>query len=120
MNKQIRAVDQVLMNSKNKGIIVTDDKSKEHFANCEYMLKENKWRELESASGNLMIGCFNYQGHSAFYVVNYDNESAQKTTLKFSDKYKMDVTQGAKTKSFNTDKLDLTLCAGEGVLIVMK
>ncbi len=120
INKQIRAVDQVLMNSKNKGIIVTDDKSKEHFANCEYMLKGNKWRELESASGNLMIGCFNYQGHSAFYVVNYDNESAQKTALKFSGKYKMEVTQGAKTKSFNTDELELTLCAGEGVLIVMK
>lgn len=120
INKQIRAVDQVLMNSKNKGIIVTNDKSKEHFADCEFLLKENKWRELESASGNLMIGCFNYQGHSAFYVVNYDNENAQKTTLKLSGKYEMDVIQGAKTKTFNTDKLDLTLCAGEGVLIVMK
>jgi len=120
INKQIRAIDQVLMNSKNKGIIVTTDKSKEHFAGCEFLLKENKWRELESASGNLMIGCFNYQGNSAFYVVNYDNESAQNTTLKFSGKYKMEVTQGAKTNLFNTDELDLTLCAGEGVLIVMK
>ena len=63
-----------------------------------------------------MIGCFNYQGHSAFYVVNYDNEYAQNTSLKFAGKTKMEVTQGAKIKSFNTDKLDLTLCAGEGVL----
>lgn len=120
INKQIRAIDQVLMNSKNKGIIVTNDKSKEHFADCEFLLKEDKWRELESASGNLMIGCFNYQGKSAFYVVNYDNENAQNTTLELSGKYEMEVIQDAQTKAFNTDKLNLTLCAGEGVLIVMK
>jgi hypothetical protein len=67
-----------------------------------------------------MIGCFNYQGKSAYYVVNYDNEYAQKVTLEFWDNYDMKVIQNAETEYVNTDNLKLTMEAGEGVLIVME
>ena len=120
INKQIVAVDEVLMNSVNKGIIISGKEIADDFEGVDYLIEGKEWRELKNVTGDLMIGCFNYQGKSAFYVVNYDNEYAQKVTLDFWDNYDMKVVQNAETKYVNTDALKLTLAAGEGVLIVME
>ena len=108
---------EYLKNSKygTKDFEMTDD-----FKNVSYIMDGKAWRELVDVSGDAMIGCFNYKGHSAFYVVNYDNENAQKVTLNFANNYDMKVIQSAETEYVNTQELELAMAAGEGVLIVME
>lgn len=119
-NAQIAAVDEVLMNSVNKGVIVTGEDAKKDNSDSKFLIDGDSWRELAGVSGDSLIGCFNYKGKSAFYVVNYDTEYAQKITLKLKGKYNLSVTQGAKTTYINTDELELTMAAGDGALVVVE
>ena len=119
-NKQIGAIDEVLMNSVNKGILVSGDQVAEDLKGIEYVLEGTSWREVENITGDALVSCFNYNGKSAFYVVNYDTEYAQKITLEFFDKYNMKIVQKAEEKFVKTDSLELTMSAGEGVLVVME
>lgn len=120
MNQQIAAVDEVLMNSVNKGVLLSGTSMDGHFDKVEYVLEGTSWRELKDITGESMVGCFNYLGKSAFYVVNYDTEYAQKITLDFYDNYNMRVIQKAETSYVDTNSLTLTMNAGEGVLIVIE
>ena len=108
------------MNSVNKGILLSGTSMTEHFQEVGYILDGTSWRELKSIKGEAMVGCFNYFGRSAFYVVNYDTEYAQEITLDFHNKYNMKVVQKAEESYINTNSLKLTMNAGEGVLIVME
>lgn len=67
-----------------------------------------------------MVGCFNYQGKTALYVVNYDMEYAQNIQLRFLDAYKFSVVQNAQKSYYNGSEMELTMQAGEGVLIVFE
>lgn len=120
VNKQVAAVDEVLMNSVNKGIIATGEQAIDDNTYSDYMIKGESWRELTGVKGDTLIGCFNYQGKSAYYVVNYDTEYAQKIVLNFADNYDMSVTQNAEKTYVNTKTLELTMAAGEGVLVVIE
>lgn len=119
-NEQIAAVDAVLMKSVNKGVIVSGEEAKKDTKNLEFVMQDAEWRELDDIDGNAMIGCFNYQGKSAFYVVNYEDSYKQKIKLQFKDTYKMSVTQKAEESKISADILELDLDAGEGVLIVIE
>lgn len=119
MNAQVAAVDEVLMNSVNKGVIASGEAASEDLSDCEYLMEGTAWRELTGVKGDAMIGCFNYQGKTALYVVNYDIEYAQKITLSFSDIYNMSVVQDAETSYVNTDSLELTLQTGDSALVVI-
>ncbi|MDD6478815.1 MAG: hypothetical protein PUF48_03245 [Oscillospiraceae bacterium] len=120
VNEQIKAVDHVLMNSVNKGILANGELAKGYFDKVAHLLKGNSWRELKDFDGETMIGCFNYNGKSAFYVVNNSFEYAQKINLEFHDTYKLSVIQRAEESFFETDKLLLDMKAGEGVLVVIE
>ena len=120
INEQITAVDEVLMNAVNKGVIVSGEEAKEHTKGLEAIIEGTSWRELEDVTGNVLIGCFNYQGKSALYVVNYEREYAQKVTLNLQDTYKLSMTQNAEETKIETDKLELDLKAGEAVLVVFE
>lgn len=120
ITKQIRAVDEVLMNSVNKGVIAACEAARKDLKLSTHVIKGESWRELQEVKGDAMIGCFNYNGKSAFYVVNYDKKYAQHITLNFQDKYKMKVVQNAENSYFETSSLTLDMTAGEGVLIVME
>lgn len=120
MNAQIAAIDEVLMNSVNKGVLMTCDLGREHMADSQYLMEGTSWRELKNVEGDAMIGCFNYQGKTALYVVNYDMEYAQKITLDLQDTYKVRVIQDAQTDRVTTNSLTLTLSAGNGALVVFE
>lgn len=120
VNKQIAAVDEVLMNSVNKGIIASSPAVRADFENVAYLLEGNSWRELRDVTGDAMVGCFNYFGKSAFYVVNYNIEYTQEIVLDFSNAYNMKVIQKAEESYVGTDSLKLTMEPGEGVLVVME
>ncbi len=120
ISKQIQAIDEVLMNSVSKGVIVNGDKAVEDTGYAECIIKEGTFRELSSVSGDAMVGCFNYNGKSAFYVVNYSMEYAQNIVLDFQGAQNMKVIQGAETNHIKTSELTLDMAAGEGVLVVIE
>ena len=120
INKQIVAVDEVLMNAVNKGVLLSGTSMDDHFDQVGYVLEGKTWRELKNITGESMVGCFNYQGKSAFYVVNYDTEYAQTINLDFYDHYNMRVIQKGETSYVDANRLELTMNAGEGVLVVIE
>lgn len=119
-NQQIAAIDEILMNSVNKGVIVTGARAKADNADASCIIEGNTWRELIGITGDTMVGCFNYQGKSAYYVVNYDMEYAQEITLEFYDNCNFTVTQKAETSKLQGEGITLTMAPGEGVLVVME
>ena len=118
VNKQVAAVDHVLMHAKNKGVIVTGDKAKEDNIYSSCLLEGDSWRELTGVEGDVMIGCFNYQGKTALYVVNYDYEYAQDVTLHFNENHNVTVVYDAETSHVSAKDLTLPMQAGHGALIV--
>ena len=105
INAHIAAIDSVLMNSVNKGVIITSPQAKEDTRSCTFQMEGDSWRELKSIDGETFTGCFNYQGKTAFYVVNYDMKYAQHITLNMYDKYNLRVIQGTEESLVNTNKL---------------
>lgn len=120
MNAQIAAVDEILMNSVNKGVIASGEEALEDLSDCSYLMEGTAWRELTNVSGDAMIGCFNYQGKTALYVVNYDTKYAQKITLDFADDYDITVIQDAEKQHWSCDSLELTFKAGGSALVVFE
>lgn len=119
-NRQIAAIDEVLMNSVSKGVIVTSEEAKADNADSSCIIDGTSWRELTDITGNAMVGCFNYKGKSAYYVVNYDMEYAQHINLEFGDNYRFTTIQDAVTTKCQGNTLELTMKPGEGVLVVME
>ncbi len=120
MNAQIAATDEILMHAVNKGVIASGEQANEHLSDCQYLMKGKAWREIADVTGDAMIGCFNYKGKTALYVVNYDIEYAQKITLGFVDTYNMTIIQNAETTHTSCSSLELTFAAGESALIVIE
>ena len=119
-NKHIAAIDDVLMNSVNKGVIGSNDavKSEMQFIDC--VIDSGKFRELQSIEGDSIVGCFNYNGKTALYVTNFSMEYAQKITLNLNGTQKMKVVQNAETSYVKGNALTLDMAAGEGVLVVIE
>ena len=125
-NKQIAAIDHVLMNSANLGLIA-HGKDAARMANADNaslrpeFIQEGKFRQLSGVEGDdCYIGCFDYYGGTALYVVNYDRQEKAKVNLKFDGNYGYEVIQRAKSALVMGRQIDLTLEAGEGVLVVLK
>lgn len=124
-NKQIQAVDEYLMQSASKGVIVHGatarniivDKAKPNNT----VLSENKYKEMVGVEGSdCVIGCFDYQGGTALYVVNYSRTKKGDILVKFDDTYRYTVIQRADVADVVGTSIPLTLDTGEGALIVLK
>ena len=120
INKHIAAIDEVLMNSVNKGVLAVGAAKDDCGDTRDALISGNSWRELASVDGDALVGCFNYQGKTALYVVNYDTEYAQKINLEFQDLYRVKIIQNAEERYVKTDSLPLDMTAGEGVLLVFE
>lgn len=120
INKHIAAIDEVLMNAVHQGVMATCDEAVKDTATSDCILKGKSWRELSNVTGDALIGCFNYQGKTALYVVNYDTEYAQDIQLELSKNCKLQVIQNSETTKTATDTLTLSMQAGEGVLVVFE
>lgn len=119
MNKHIAAIDEVLMNSVHKGVLASGEQAVKdmQFVTC---VLEGGFNELQSVEGDALIGCFNYQGKTALYVVNHDFVNAQNITLTLDDVHKVTMIQNAKTSYVNDSTLRLEMTAGDGILIVIE
>ena len=120
INKHIGAIDEVLMNSVSKGIIVSGEQAKSDVTMTSCVLEEGTFNQLQSVSGDAMVGCFNYNGKTALYVVNYSMENAQNITLKFDGTQNIRQIQNAETSYVKGSSLTLDMAAGEGILLVLE
>ena len=121
INKHIEVIDGVLMNSVNKGVIITGEQAKKDMElamSC--VIESGAFQELQSVTGDAMVGCFNYNGKTALYVVNYSMKYAQQITLNLNDTHDVTVMQNAETSYVKTKNLQLDMAAGEGVLVVIE
>lgn len=123
-NKQIAAIDHVLMNAANMGLIAHGDNAvalSHSYDSSRTEFLGDSFRELTSVTGDdCFVGCFDYKGGTALYVVNYDRNDKSKVTLNFSGNYGYTVIQRAKTAEVMGKSINLTLECGEGVLVVLK
>lgn len=121
IHKHIREIDHVLMNSVHKGVIIKGEQAQIDFKEAYGVLKGEEFNELQAVYGHdAMIGCFNYNGNTALYVVNYNQKYAQRITLDFDAKHNITITQSADTAYVRGDSLTLDMAAGEGVLLVIE
>lgn len=123
ITKHVRAIDEVLMNAVNKGVLVSGAHARQDTVlakDYDAIIEGTSWRELKDVEGDAMVGCFNYQGKTALYVVNYSTEYAQKINLTFQDTYQVTVIQNAETKKMQGSGITLDMLAGEGVLLVFE
>ena len=71
-------------------------------------------------SGNALVGCFDYNGKTALFVVNNSITEEGEISLTFDHKYNMKVTQDAVTRTENGNSLTLHLGFGESALVVLE
>ena len=120
INKQIEVVDEVLMNAVSEGVIVNGAQAEKDLQTTNCLIKEKIYRELVEVEGNALIGCFDYEGKTALYVVNYDMEASQKIGLRFQQSCNVHIIQSAESRYDIAEILEFDLSAGEGILIVVE
>ena len=125
-DKQLKAVDHILMHSTNVGMLPHGEVAVAMLGELELrdgtsMLIDGKgWRQLESIKGDdVIIGCFDYKGGTALYVVNCNVEENANTTLNFNDKYRYEVTQRGEMVDVVGTTIPLTLAPGEAAMVVL-
>ena len=100
------------------GMIATGEKADRLTAGIqddEFVL-DGSFRQLSSVSGDAsFVGCFDYQGWTALYVVNASRNDRATVGLHFDNVYAYDVTQRAETVSVVGKNMELNLQPGEGV-----
>ena len=130
VNDHIAVVDEVLMNADNEAVIpvcgyaavnITSSLNDKGDSN----LVRNSYKELSSVSTTqttygAVVGCFDYNGKTALYVVNYDVTSQAAITLNFSSDVMANVTIGTNTSEQQSQSMTLNVPAGEGALVVLK
>lgn len=129
-NKHIEAVDEILMNAVSKGIIISVDEktynrdmkylNEDYLIDTSAFIEGTSWRELEDISGEVLVGCFNYQGKTALYVVNYSWDYAQKIDLSFVKECNVKVIQDAEISYVKGSSMTLDMAAGDGALLVFE
>lgn len=119
INTQIAAIDHVLMNSAHMGVILSG-KGEGFYSNAEDSF--DSFRQLLSVSGDpALVGCFDYQGGTALYIVNNTfDEHRGEITLTFDRAYECEVIQRGVAGSIVSSEFVVTLEAGEGALVVLK
>lgn len=119
VNKQVAACDHVLMNATSCGLMGVGTLFNSNVTVGEDVLES--FRELKSIDAKeALVGCFDYNGKTALWVVNNSVTEKQNITLNFDAKYGYEVTQRAQRIDIAAETFTLTLEAGEAVLVVLK
>ena len=77
-----------------------------------------KFTSSDTTNGAI-AGVFSYQGETAYYVVNWSDANTNNVTLTFDKATNYTVIQNAKETAKSGDTCQLSLAAGEGVLVVL-
>ncbi len=138
-NKHINAISDVLVNSTQKAIVINQipekrinnqligNLPKEYISDSRY-----SYNSLSSVTVNAdkvdiakslskyygaIVGCFDYNGKDAYYVVNYNTKDNNEITLNLNGNYTVNIIQNAEKTVKNGRKITLNLGSGEGVLV---
>lgn len=136
--KQVKAVEKYLMTAEFKNTITAG--KYEGLLPSEEVLSAIPWNEVIyrgelpvygnknvetykeligiDASSQVLIGCFDYNGKTLFYLVNNSIVAAANVKLQFDAEYALTFIKDGKEETLNADSLYIQrLAAGEGVLI---
>lgn len=117
-NKQIAAVDKILMCGLNRGVIVSGDTP------CP-IPEEDRLTSYGALSGveakHALVGCFDYNGVAAYYVVNNSIEEKDEISLSLNRQASgYLVADGEKQAFSKQDKIEFSLNAGKAILVVLQ
>ena len=118
INKQVAAVDQVLLMSKWQGIIPINN-SQYPLSSGDYV---SAYGALTSATGvgDAIVGCFEYRDIGyAYYVASNNVSTGATVTLNFDGTYNLTKVQEAIQTQSSGNSITLSIPAGEGVLVVV-
>ena len=117
INKFITEVDEVLMCSLNKGIMIAGSTP------CDIPEEDviASYGALEGVDGEcVIVGCFDHNGKDAYYVINNSVDQNCTATLTFNKTSKGYVhTYTEKTDFTDKDELEISLGAGKAALVVL-
>ena len=127
MNKQIKAVDEVLMKANSTGIVATGAKTIQTLQEAGVTTQTshgklssvNVMKEMDEKYGAI-VGCFGYGDTEAFYAVNYDTENDATLTLNFDGEYAYRYIVNATEYQTYGEQISVELGAGESVLVVVE
>ena len=126
VNQQITAVDEVLMNCVSKDILAIGAK-----AQSQTEIKKTSYGELIGVTvsqenfmdkyypAGAIIGCFDYHGKTALYVVNNDYENAHDITMQFDGTHELSLISAGMTRQECVSEYTVRLAAGDAVLVVI-
>lgn len=118
INEHVKAIDHILMNCDYKGVIITGETPAVHYGKD--LIKDNSFRDLNGVTGNALVGCFDYNGKTALYVVNNSITQEGQISLSLDHKYNLEVIQSAVSRKVNGNTLTLDLGIGEAALVVLE
>ena len=114
MNKQIAAVDEVLMKSANRGVMQVGE-SPAPVPTEDILQSFGPLTEAEG--GDALIGCFDTRGKTSFYITANSLTEDAEITLHFSGEVSLAITQDAVRTQQSGTALRLSIPKGEGVLV---
>ncbi len=115
-NVQVKAVDEILMNAYNVGVIPSDEVKADLKGNS-MVIENGEFHQLKGVRGEALVGCFEYEKRTVLYVVNYSYAKAQDVILDFNASHDVKIIQRGKTYERNEQHLGVHLEAGEAVLV---
>lgn len=114
-NMHLINIQQVIMNSRQDGIIIHGETLDE----IPESIQLQTYSGLKSFSGDdMLIGAFNHQQKPAYYVVNNSLTQTMGThTIVFDEVFEIRIYEGNQVRTVTTNEITLNIGAGEGVLI---
>ena len=122
VNRQIAAVDEFLMNANSQGILVFG-KAQEYMQDVDCLIQNGTYRELtdvKTQDAGAIIGCFDYKGQTALYIVNHDMKRGQDITLQFEKTHKLRFVSEKGCIVISERQSALFLGAGEAMLLIVE
>ena len=120
-NLQIAAIDEVLMCSRFKGVMVSGstpwgDVSDSGIPSADILAAYGAITAVEAS--HALTGCFDYDGKNAYYLVNDSASEEDEVTVTFSTSDGGYYVKDGVKNTFSGQRLAVSLSAGEGILIV--
>jgi hypothetical protein len=120
-NEQVAVVDEILLKCECEGMIVTNH-AKKVTKDAIGFFPTDSFREVcsvDSEDEGAFIGCFDYNGKTALYVVNNDMYKRQNIVLNFDKEYTYSMLAVGCDKKETGSKCQLDLAAGAAVLVLI-
>ncbi len=121
INQHIAAVDDVLMQCKNVGVIQIGS-SYDTIPAADKLGVYGHLSSTSGSQGDALIGCFEYRntGKSVYYIASNSFTADAAVNLSFNGSYNVTTVKGTTTMEYaNRNSITINVPAGDGVLVVV-